>query len=331
MDAKDDNTREDVHDMNSMISFSPRPVVALLTDFGLSDGYIGVMKGVIAGITPQAHIIDITHDVAPQHILSGAWILASTYRYFPGFEIGQGRAPTINRRATTVPTVPQASEDFTDVLPVSSASRAGTVFACVVDPGVGSARRAIALSAGKWFFVGPDNGLFSYVLAEQPVHAACILSNPAYSLSQVSSTFHGRDIFAPAAAHLARGVALNELGTLIDPATLQRIDLPHPTRRPGAIDGHIVHIDHFGNLVSTIPLTMIPDLFTLPQVRLIFPKSGREVSNRKRFFAEEPDDGRPFLYIDSSGHIGIAVRNGNAAKTLSIGYGMPITLVISTE
>jgi S-adenosyl-L-methionine hydrolase (adenosine-forming) len=283
-----------------------------MTDFGLSDGNIGVMKGVIASITPEAHIIDITHAIAPQNILSGAWVLASVYRYFPGFE-------------TSSPL--QGFEGSIDLPSGQASSRVGTVFVCVVDPGVGSSRGAIAVHAGNWFFVGPDNGLLSYVLAEQPVHAACILSNPAYYLSQVSSTFHGRDIFAPVAAHLARGIALNELGTQIDPATLQRIDLPRPGRREGAIDGQIVHIDHFGNLISNIPLAMIPDLFSRPQVRMIFPNSGVEVSNRKRFFAEGSDDGQPFLYVDSSSYISIAVRNGNAAQMLRIGYGTPITLV----
>src|SRR6266702_3638390 len=117
-----------------------RPVVALLSDFGLADGYIGVMKGVIASITPEAQIIDITHDVAPQNVPSGAWILATTYSYFP----------------------------------------TNTVFVCVVDPGVGSSRGAIALHAGDWFFVGPDNGLFSYIFTQQPVHQAVVLDKPAY-------------------------------------------------------------------------------------------------------------------------------------------------------
>jgi len=140
----------------TMLQPHPRPVIALLTDFGTGDGDVGVMKGVIAGITPDAHIIDITHDVAPQNIASGAWILASAYRYFPN----------------------------------------NTAFVCVVDPGVGSNRGAIAVHAGDWFFVGPDNGLFSYILSEQAVHAAALLSNPAYHLPHVSSTFHGRDLCA---------------------------------------------------------------------------------------------------------------------------------------
>src|SRR6266851_3337280 len=157
----------------TMLQPHPRPVIALLTDFGTGDGDVGVMKGVIAGITPDVHIIDITHDVAPQNIASGAWILAAAYRYFPN----------------------------------------NTAFVCVVDPGVGSVRHAIAVHAGDWYFVGPDNGLFSFLLADQTVHMAVSLDNPAYHLPQVSTTFHGRDIFAPVSAHIAHGVSLRELGT----------------------------------------------------------------------------------------------------------------------
>src|SRR2546422_8191925 len=195
--------------MDQPNSFSLRPFMAMMTDFGLGDGDVGVMKGVIIGIVPHVQIIDITHDVAPQNVPSGAWILASGYRYYPP----------------------------------------GTVFVCVVDPGVGSSRGAIAMHAGDWFFVGPDNGLFSYIFAEQPVHAVVALDNPAYHLSQVSSTFHGRDIFAPAGAHLARGVALYELGTQLEPAALQRIEAGHPVRHGSRIDAHILHVDHFGNLI----------------------------------------------------------------------------------
>src|SRR5258708_36282671 len=194
-----------------MLQPHPRPVIALLTDFGTGDGDVGVMKGVIAGITPDAHIIDITHDVAPQNIASGAWILAAAYRYFPK----------------------------------------NTAFVCVVDPGVGSNRGAIAVHAGDWFFVGPDNGLFSYILSEQAVHAAALLSNPAYHLPHVSSTFHGRDIFAPVGAYLARGLTstFHELGTPVDPTSLQRLNVTLATRQGMNVDAHIVHIDNFGNLM----------------------------------------------------------------------------------
>jgi S-adenosyl-L-methionine hydrolase (adenosine-forming) len=278
--------------MSQLISSSSsRPVIAMMSDFGLGDGDVGVMKGVIAGIAPHAQIIDITHDVAPQIISSGAWILASAYRYFPG----------------------------------------GTVYVCVVDPGVGSSRGAIAMHAGEWFFVGPDNGLFSYIMMEQAVHEAVILSNRAYHLSEVSSTFHGRDIFAPVGAHLACGVPLRDTGTEIDPGSLHRISGGYPVRRGSGIEAHIVHVDHFGNLITSIPLSMVPELFSSAEARVIFAGSPVVVDKRRRYFAEGAEDRQPFIYGDSSGYVGIAVRNGSAARVLNAGPGTIITFVTSNK
>jgi S-adenosylmethionine hydrolase len=278
--------------MSQLTSIHPRPVVALLTDFGLADGDVGVMKGVIAGIASDVNIIDITHAVAPQNISLGAWILASVYHYFSK----------------------------------------NTVFVCVVDPGVGSLRRAIAVHAGDWFFVGPDNGLFSYVLAEQAVHAAVVLSNAVYHLPQVSSTFHGRDIFAPAGAHLARGITPFELGPQIEAATLQRIEIDPPLRHGTHIDAHIIHVDRFGNIITSIPLALVPELFSIgpagQSMRILFPTRNIAIDKRHRFFAEGPSDGGPFIYGDSSGYVSIAVQNGNAAKTLDVDIGTPITLLV---
>ncbi len=277
-------------------SASPRrPIIAVMTDFGLGDGDVGVLKAVVLGIVSDAQIIDITHDVAPQHVASGAWILAASYRYFPP----------------------------------------GTVFVCVVDPGVGSTRRAVAVHAGNWFFVGPDNGLFSYVLAEQPFYQAVVLANPAYHLPQISSTFHGRDIFAPAAAHIARGVPLPELGPIIEPATLQRLDV-RLTKREGAhILAHILHVDHFGNLITSIPLSMVPHLFSSPRIELRFPEQGVTITERRRFFSENgdgaKDEQRPFVYGDSSGYVGVAIRNGNVARTLGVGYNAAVALLIEEK
>jgi S-adenosyl-L-methionine hydrolase (adenosine-forming) len=265
-----------------------RPIVAIMTDFGCADGNVGVMKGVIAAIVPAAHIIDVTHEVAPQNIPSGAWILASGYRYYP--------------------------ED--------------TVFICVVDPGVGSVRRAIAVHAGAWFFVGPDNGLFTYIYHEQPIHVAVRLNNPAFHLPHVSSTFHGRDIFAPTGAHLARGVALHKLGEQVDPRALQRLPSVLPEKQDSRIAAHIVHIDHFGNLITNIPLSMVPGLFASPRVRVDFPTAQSVVERRRHFFAEGEEDSRPFIYADSSGFVGIAVRNGSAARALHVGVGVAITFDI---
>ena len=212
------------------ISFPLPAVVAFLTDFGLCDNYVGVLKGVVLNIAPQSHLIDITHNITPQDIAVGAWVLGTSYRYFPP----------------------------------------GTIYVCVVDPGVGSTRRPIAVRAGDWFFVGPDNGLLSYVLTEQTIYEAVLLSNSLYHLPQISATFQGRDIFAPVAAHLVRGVALRDLGAPLDPSSLRLLDLKHVSRQEGRIEGHIVYIDHFGNLITNIPASMVSDLFNCASVQLTF-------------------------------------------------------------
>lgn len=260
------------------------PRIVLLTDFGLSDGYVGVMKGVIARIAPQALCVDLSHEIAPQQIGSAAWILATSYRYFPE----------------------------------------GTIFVCVVDPGVGSLRHPVAIDAGSWLFVGPDNGLFSYILAEQPVHGAVTLTNSAYHLPTVSSTFHGRDLFSPVAAHLAKGVPLSELGASIAASALQRLPDLVPARGQQQIRARVVHCDHFGNIVTSIPLALIPEFASALEVRLTFPSTGQAISERRRFFSDEQQGAseRPFLYPDSSNYLAVAIRNGNAARVLGVTVGM---------
>ncbi len=268
-----------------------RPVIALMTDFGLDTGDVGILKGVVLSIVPEAQLVDITHLIAPQNIMSGAWILKRSYRYFPH----------------------------------------GTVFVCVVDPGVGSNRSPIAIQAGEWYFVGPDNGLFSYILAEQPVRQAVLLSHPACHLSDVSTTFHGRDVFAPVAAHIAHGVPMLELGPLIDTATLHRLDMRQATRQEMQVqDAYVLHVDHFGNLVTNIPLPLVPDLFSSSHVELAFPEQGVVISERRHFFSDskQSEEERPFIYGDSSGYVGVALRNGNAAHTLLVDNGAAITFNI---
>ncbi len=155
-------------------------IVAILTDFGTADGYVGVMKGVILGIARTAQLVDITQEIPPRDVATGAWVLHTSWRTFP----------------------------------------AGTIFLCVVDPGVGSARLPIALQAGGAYFVGPDNGLFTYVLRDAPPSEVVVLDNPRYQFPARSATFHGRDIFAPAAGHLAAGIPLDQLGTPLSPDKL---------------------------------------------------------------------------------------------------------------
>ena len=186
------------------------PIITLLTDFGTRDAYAASMKGVILSIAPDARIIDITHEVPPQDIVEGAWTLASAYRWFP----------------------------------------AGTVHVAVVDPGVGSARRAIAARAGAWTFVAPDNGVLAWALDGAGDVRAVELADTRWFQPGVSSTFHGRDIFAPVAAHLASGVALDELGPRVDDLVALPVASPHVT--PERITCEVVHVVLFGNAITNL-------------------------------------------------------------------------------
>ncbi len=279
--------------MSSNLSSHPAAPIALLTDFGSADGYVAVMKGVILGLVPGLSLIDITHDIRPQDISAGAWVLATSYRYFPR----------------------------------------ETIFVCVVDPGVGSQRLPVAFRAGEWFFVGPNNGLFSYVVQEQTVHEAVALTNSAYHRVQVSATFQGRDIFSPVAASIANAVSLANLGSAIQPSALSRLDIVPPLLQNERVSAQIVHVDHFGNLVTNVPLSMLPDFFRYASVQLQFARTGGIVSARRRFFADsldKPEDTQqPFLYVDSSGYIGIALQNGNASNVLHMTDGERVILTYS--
>ena len=260
------------------------PLVALLSDFGARDGYVGVMKGVILGIAPHTPLVDLTHEIPPQDVRAAAWVLHISWRSFPE----------------------------------------GSVFLCVVDPGVGSARHPIALQTSGRFFVGPDNGLFSYPLAEVKDASdasgaadtrAVILDNPRYYPPAPSMTFHGRDIFAPAAGRLAAGVPFEELGQALAVDALARFAPPQPEWRANTLLAHVVHIDHFGNIVTDVRGPWARAVFTAPAPTLTI--AGRRITARARTFAEGPADAL-FLYPDSSGHLAIAQRNGSAAAALAL-------------
>jgi S-adenosyl-L-methionine hydrolase (adenosine-forming) len=189
-------------------------VIGLLTDFGIKDGNVGVMKGVIAGINPDAQIVDLSHHISPQNIAEAALILSRSYAYFPP----------------------------------------GTIFVAVVDPGVGTQRRPIAAQIGEYFFVAPDNGVLTlvYQSAERqnkPIKVIQLI-NPAYWLPLISHVFHGRDIFAPVGAHLSSGANLDDMGTPVDNPV--RINFPQPEPISGGLRGEIIHIDHFGNISTNI-------------------------------------------------------------------------------
>lgn len=255
--------------------------LGLLTDFGLRDGYVGVMKAVALGIAPDARFVDISHDIAPQDIEMGSWTLGMAWRYFP----------------------------------------LGSVLVCVVDPGVGGERRAIAFTTAGRFFIGPDNGLFTHVLAQSPAERCVALTNAAYHLPNASATFHGRDIFAPCGAHLLAGVALDELGEPVDPATLVHPPIPvAPAWEGETLVGRVAHVDHFGNLISDIPLTQ-PDVLLARNVRIEV--AGRVITRAAMNFAGGPVD-EPFALRDSSGALAIAMRDGSAAAALSVERGATV-------
>lgn len=190
-----------------------KPLLTLLSDFGSSDVYVGVMKGVIAQINPSITVVDLTHQIPPQNIAAARFCLMNAYPYFP----------------------------------------VGTVHVAVVDPGVGGFRRAIALQLTDGFLTGPDNGIFSGVLTQTQAIAAVELTFPEYwRTPEPSKTFHGRDIFAPVGAHLASGIPLQQLGNPIDPATLVQLDISECRQTETGLLGSIQYIDHFGNLVTNI-------------------------------------------------------------------------------
>ncbi|GAB4532256.1 MAG: SAM-dependent chlorinase/fluorinase [Anaerolineae bacterium] len=249
------------------------PIITLTTDFGLADGYVGTMQGVILGIAPQVTLVDLSHQIPAQDVRAGAFVIYQAVPYFP-------------------------SE---------------TIHVVVVDPGVGSQRRALAVRTNQGTFVAPDNGVLSYVLASGEVQEAVSLTNPAYQLPQVSTTFHGRDIFSPAAAHLANGVPLEKLG----PRAINLVRLPMPRPQPtpqGDLIAHVMHIDRFGNLILD---AVDGDV----DVRSSFELGGRQIKGLSQTFADVAT-GELLAYIGSSrDHVEIAVREGNAAQTMGLSVG----------
>lgn len=259
------------------------PVIALLTDFGLRDTYVGELKGAILTVNPAATIVDITHDVPPQDVHAGAFLLGNAAPAFPQ----------------------------------------GTIFVAVVDPGVGGARRPVLVETTRYAFVGPDNGLFTRVVwpddADGPAAPALSplpptvrayrLANPAYWRDRVSNTFHGRDVFAPAAAHYTAGVPADALG---DPATsLLRLPFPKPTFEAGVVTGEVVYVDHYGNLVTDIPAGMLP------------PDAAVEISGlRIEGLSAHYDMAKSLIaLVGSHDTLEIARPGGNAAGALGVGTG----------
>ena len=255
------------------------PLIVLMTDFGLSDTYVGQMKGVILSLAPSAQIIDLTHAITAQNVAQGAFLLGKSAPFFPE----------------------------------------KAIFVAVVDPGVGTSRKAIAVETARHIFLAPDNGLLTAIFQTGEVTRSVTITNERFTLPARSSTFHGRDVFSPAAAHLASGVALKELGSEIDPSDCLRIPMTgcHTSDNGASWEGKIICTDHFGNLITSL------DAKVLDRSKNWLVSAGNHQLPMCSTYGDAADL-QPLAYTGSSGMIEIAIRNGNAAQVLGLRTGDPV-------
>jgi S-adenosylmethionine hydrolase len=258
-----------------------RPLIALLTDFGTADHYVGTMKGVVLGLCPEATLVDITHDIPPHDVRAGARQLAASYKYFPP----------------------------------------GTVFLVVVDPGVGSGRKGIAVETADYRFVAPDNGVLSAVLDETPPRRIVELTERKFARATISRTFEGRDRFAPAAAWLARGAATATLGRSL--AAPLRLEWPAVVERPDGVEGTVELVDRFGNLITNLGREVVERLIRTGEIDIAI--GGRAVPRLVATYAEVATGDLCALF-GSSDRLEIAVSGGSAAAALGVGVGTPVRL-----
>ncbi len=260
-------------------------IITLLTDFGSRDYFVGAMKGAILSINRHALIIDITHEIPPQDIEAAAFNLFATYKDFP----------------------------------------AGTIHLAVVDPGVGSTRKPILIECGEQFFVGPDNGIFSWICEREGSSRAIHLTNEVFFRQPVSQTFHGRDIFAPAAAALSTGVAMTEFGEKLSEHV--RLDPLMPVvRSDGTVAGRVIHIDRFGNCITNLTSAHFSADQAAAGAKLVI--NGREISSFRRFFSEGAADRDDlFCLIGSAGFLEIAAHKSSAKTMLNAQRGNVVTLI----
>jgi len=260
------------------------PIIALTTDFGQADGYVGTMKGIILGICPQATLVDISHEIRPQAVHQAAFVLAAAVPYFPP----------------------------------------GTVHLVVVDPGVGGPRRALVVQTERATFVAPDNGVLGQTLAADPARLAVQLTAERFRLPQVSATFHGRDIFAPAAAHLACSADPRAMGEAVALSSL--VTLPELRPRPAGKDswlGEVVHVDRFGNLVTSFRMQVSsPEACT---ASIAVTVQGQRIQGLSRTYGDVAP-GEWVAYAGSSDYLEIALRDGNAAARLGVEIGAPVQI-----
>jgi hypothetical protein len=242
-----------------------RPIITLLTDFGWGDGHIGAMKGVILNINPDCRILDLAHQVASHDVMAAALVLGQTYAFYP----------------------------------------AGTIHLVVVDPGVGGTRRPLVIKTRDHLFVGPDNGCFTRVLKQEQEVEAYELAEKRFRLARVSQTFHGRDIFAPAAAHLSLRVDPREMGPVVAIADLTRLTIPEPRREGTALLGEVIRIDSFGNLITNISQEDVGGFAEDSSIEIEI--KGKYIKGLKRSY-EEGEEGEVICLWGSAGLLEIALK-----------------------
>jgi len=260
-----------------MTRMRPDGIVTIATDFGVQDAYAGAVKGILLRINPRLRIVDITHQIPSFDILEGAFNLNFYYRFFPR----------------------------------------GTIHLLVVDPGVGGKRKGILIKSDDFFFVGPDNGVFSFVYDRENIREIRNLTNPAYFLQRVSPTFHARDIFAPVCAYLSLGVEPKEFGTSAE--VCYKFKFPEPVCGKDRLRGEIIHIDRFGNLISNISSDLLKD----EKIRI---KVGRRTIKGLGGFYAEAKKRELIALIGSSNYLEISVSQGSARKLLKARAGGKITV-----
>jgi S-adenosyl-L-methionine hydrolase (adenosine-forming) len=263
----------------------PSGLITFLTDFGTADAYVGIMKGVVLGINPDARIVDVSHAVPPQQIRVGALLLRSAVPFFPP----------------------------------------GTIHVVVVDPGVGSSRRPILIETANGILVGPDNGVLGPAATRMGRRTIRLIANQEFFRHPVSQTFHGRDIFAPVAAHLSRRVAPDAFGPEL--ASITELDLPEAGGSGSVIAGEVVYVDRFGNLVTNIALETAQ---RFPAQRVSVSIGATPLAGPVTAYTDVPE-GSPLAIEGSWGTLEIAVRNGSAAEMFAAGPGTPVTVVLESR
>jgi S-adenosylmethionine hydrolase len=260
-----------------------RPIITLLTDFGWGDGYIGAMKGVILQINPQCRIVDLAHEIAPHDVMGAALVLGQAYPFFPS----------------------------------------GTIHVAVVDPGVGGARRPLVLETEGYRFVGPDNGCFTFVLKREEGVQAFELTEEQFRLPRVSHTFHGRDIFAPAAAHLSAGVPPAAMGPPVEATDLTFLAIPDPVAEGGALLGEVIGVDSFGNLVTNISREALGQF--APGGVIEIEIQGERIRGLKSSY-EEGKGGEIVALWGSAGFLEISLREQSLHQERGWGRGVDVRI-----